>query len=535
MIAVFLLFGILIRSLGINYIPVGDENWWIQNVRDILNGENTLYIPHPPLGLILYSLTVSVLGDSVFAFRIMPFIIGIILLYVVYKLTNEIYDRKTTTIAVMIASLLIYTVWNSLYIDIDGNILTLIFSIIFYSFIKYYKTDNNRYLFCTGILLGLSLLIKYISIIMIPLLIFWVFEKHHNIKKTHVLTVAVLPLLIFSIFPLLDYFIEHSALFIKTISWGSSQGLEKNIVKVLLSIGKQLFTFPQYATPLLAIIPLFFLKKLKYMDKPTKMLLSWFITFFVVYFFIGVKGNTQRYLSIVVPPMIIISSKYISDYVTKLKIGLKEIKYILLISITFAICLYYSNFFGINEIFSTQNLDLSLILKNPYIVYWGSVTTIFILRISTYLIPLFLTMFILIMFLKIKEKTDKTKKILFILLISVNIAYNAVILFESFYPTIGYAYTSETYNIIDYYKNSTHAVYTNSVKPYYFVTKGKIKDINNINEKNTSAFNFLLQNSLVKINRTTYYNISIAGYKCKLKKTFYSNNYEFAKNYFCTK
>ncbi len=534
-ILIIITLAILVRLIGINYFPVGDENLWILHVRALKEGINPLYIPHPPLPSLLYTLSSTFLGHSyAFAFRIVPFLAGILILYTIYLMAKEVYNEKIALISLFTSSFLLYTVWNSLYIDMEGGILTLFFMLSLYYFIKFMKTKKDKFLLYSSAFIGLSLLCKYTSLFLIPFFAFFYWKENGSVKKKHLLYLLV-PFVIFSFFPILDYVIENSSLFIMTLSWGGGQGIGIIWSNFMISVLKQIFVFPQYATPLLALIPLVYLLNMKNLEDKERILLLWFIYFFIIHFFVGVQGNTQRYLSVIVPPMIILGSKYVYDNSKKLKINFRDVGYLSLFVIIFIVTLYYMNFFGVNEIFSTQNLNYGLTMQNPYFVYWGSVTTLYLMRIFTYLLPLIATPILLIIFhYGSKSSGSKYLKFIFIIVLSLNISYNAVVLKESFFPTVGYNYSGTFYGIVGYYEGINKDVYTTNHKPFATILGGRVKYLEE-NERLNASFNLLAQRSLVNMKKSlAQEDISaIERYDCKISKTFYSNGFEFAYDYRC--
>ena len=248
--------------------------------------------------------------------------------------------------------------------------------------------------------------------------------------------------------------------------------------------------------------------------------------------FIGIGGNLQRYLSVAVPPMILLSSKYVYENTRKINFRLNDALYFIFFTIVFIIFLYHLNNFGVNAIFSIQNLDFSLVFKNPYFIYWGSVTTIYLMRIYTYLSTLLLTFVLFISYLYINRRNDKISKIIFILLISLNLAYNTLVLKESFFPTIGYNYSQATYDIINYSDKVDGNIYALSVKPLPTISKNiKFMENSEIHNK----FFLLLQWSLARINDKPNKEVKeiLDKNKCTIIKDFYSNGFKFASLYEC--
>ncbi|MCD6591270.1 MAG: glycosyltransferase family 39 protein, partial [Candidatus Aenigmarchaeota archaeon] len=215
-----LIIGLVIRVLGINSMPFFDEISWIFAVETSMVGgigEYVNFIPHPPLAFVLYYIFASLIGLNFIAFHLMPLMIGLSTILVTYYLAKSLYDRETAILSAFLMSVTFYCVWMSLFIDMDGNILTLLSILVLYFFNKFAKTGEKKYLMMTGCLFGLSVLSKYSAFLLLPSLILYDFFVHRFKNLKSIALIAFIGSCVFSVFPMLSFVSGSPQIFTKTL------------------------------------------------------------------------------------------------------------------------------------------------------------------------------------------------------------------------------------------------------------------------------------------------------------------------------
>jgi 4-amino-4-deoxy-L-arabinose transferase-like glycosyltransferase len=186
-IIMIIILAIAIRMFGVGLELFSDENVWAETVINSphLINQPELYIPHPPLAVLGYIATTSMFGLVPLGFRIFPLMVGVISIIVVYLFSSELYDRKTGLITSLLMAITFYPIWASLYVDVDGNLLLLFTVLTVFSYFKFSKTKDKKFIVLTGIFLGLSMLSKYPAILIPVILLIYDFmeTKLKNLKS----------------------------------------------------------------------------------------------------------------------------------------------------------------------------------------------------------------------------------------------------------------------------------------------------------------------------------------------------------------
>jgi len=132
---------------------------------------------HPPLYYFLVKIFAHPFSYSVFGIRLFSAIFGIISIWIVYKITKELFEHKASIWASLITAISPFAIEYSqearMYALVGFLLLTAT-----YFFICGLKTNNPLYYLLWGIFLGLSALTHYIGIVFAPLfLIVFVYWK----------------------------------------------------------------------------------------------------------------------------------------------------------------------------------------------------------------------------------------------------------------------------------------------------------------------------------------------------------------------
>jgi hypothetical protein len=145
------------------------------------------------------SLIIKWLGGGIFWVRFFPALFGTITIALVWKLTG--YLRGGLFAQVLAASGLIFSALLRLNILYQPNSADVLFwTACFYHLVRYFQTEKNKYLYFTGICLGLGMLNKYNIIFciagLIPALL--VTRQRNIFLKKELYLAAGIALLIFS-------------------------------------------------------------------------------------------------------------------------------------------------------------------------------------------------------------------------------------------------------------------------------------------------------------------------------------------------
>ncbi|OHD15338.1 MAG: hypothetical protein A2Y34_12740 [Spirochaetes bacterium GWC1_27_15] len=118
------------------------------------------YVDHPPLSIWILSLIKSIFGDSIFALRIFPAIIGSLTVFISGIIAKELGGKIFSIIISMIAVII-----SPLYLALHhyysmNSIDILIWTVSFFLLIKIIKTEKPKYWILLGFCIGLGILNK---------------------------------------------------------------------------------------------------------------------------------------------------------------------------------------------------------------------------------------------------------------------------------------------------------------------------------------------------------------------------------------
>ena len=163
--AAIIFIGLVIRGISSALIPPGfDEAYYGVYSQHLSAG----YFDHPPLVAFIAGigqwLTHSFSPLSLRAGSILVFLFTS---FIVYKLTEELFDKKTARIALLLLYATPYFFMGTGAFVFPDAPLTFFWSAFLYSLLKFHSSLNGRWLLVTGILLGFALLSKYHAIFLL--------------------------------------------------------------------------------------------------------------------------------------------------------------------------------------------------------------------------------------------------------------------------------------------------------------------------------------------------------------------------------
>jgi hypothetical protein len=118
-----LMMAIIALGVFLRLFKLSSQGVWIDEyiTASLASGPNLLYVffdslannPHPPLFFMLEHIMVKIFGVSALSIRILPAIIGIVNIFIFYKLTRSFFSEKVSMIALFLFALNPYQIYYS--------------------------------------------------------------------------------------------------------------------------------------------------------------------------------------------------------------------------------------------------------------------------------------------------------------------------------------------------------------------------------------------------------------------------------------
>lgn len=136
----------------------------------------TLFLSHPPTFCYLVALFFSIFGEGLFVGRLLSTMLSLAILILVYRISEESGDRETALFGTFILAInpafLYYS--HSVYMEITQAFF-LLMSLYFISRVE--KQEKLKFFWLAGLFLGLSLITKYSSLVLLVFFLFWLLIK----------------------------------------------------------------------------------------------------------------------------------------------------------------------------------------------------------------------------------------------------------------------------------------------------------------------------------------------------------------------
>ncbi len=197
------------------------------------------YFDHPPMVAYFIKLGTLFLGEKEMGVRMPAFITGIIFLFILMLIFREIDKKKAFTSIYVFSLILIFSV--------GGVIMTPDTPMALFVLLTYYfllKSENKKfYIYIAGISFGLSLLSKYVSILLLPSIILYFYQRKKLFSKESFLF-FLLSILFFS--PCLIWNLKNGLVSFKFQLAHGYKGKELNFKNLLIYIRDSLIilSFP---------------------------------------------------------------------------------------------------------------------------------------------------------------------------------------------------------------------------------------------------------------------------------------------------
>lgn len=529
-----IILSIIIRLPGIWLMPVDDEAAWVIAT----NGNIPDYqaIPHPPLSVLLYTAFQFIIGHSYISLRAVAVLFGVLTTILTFYMAREIYDDRITKMSAVIMAVLFYSVLGSLQIDMDGSILLFLTSSTLFAYLLYLKEDKSYWLIISGLLFGLSLLTKYPAFVTVFILLLYTFVYNRN-KLTSLISFVLIGGTIALLFPFVSYMSGNWNIFTNTLVWGQKNvGGGGGASAILKSVFVHIYRLVQYGTPLLLIFPI--ISYYKRSKKEEYMLYSWVAVYLLFYVFLVPDGNIPRYFMILIPPLVILSSR--AAHLLYGSFDKKSIFTIMGVTLIFFVMISLQNgIVGTIEPFTFERGNFNILSENPDIWYYSSSGPLFRVSAFSFIFVIFGSVLIFIGYFFCKNQRKK----MLILFISLNLAFNFFMVEELLFHRYSPDYNVVMKNMISYYNESglQEPLYSVNEDFAYFLTNGSFYDLDSKNNRLTlgkEGGTALLLNlpKTMSLTDDSYISNSIirtVDEKCVLLKIFYLGEYDAGYIYRC--
>lgn len=242
---------------------------------------------YPPIGKILYALSLSLLGINEYAIRIPQMLFAVFTAFIIYRICSDSLDSRETGLLAaccyVFSPMVFY--YSSLGELISG---TVFFSVVvIYFYLKYVKTDITEYLLMSFYMVSFGFLYKRVIVVMLGALITGLLLLKVNRRR--------LPLIIklsyFSLVPILPYLVLGKMYPNNPFGLNFSNWLSPGPAFGYLAVLAKQLSYPLYALAILSTISIFFRKDI---FKPAV-----FISFisFLLYYLLYTSSslNTELY------------------------------------------------------------------------------------------------------------------------------------------------------------------------------------------------------------------------------------------------
>lgn len=205
------------NRLSVPQEPVFDEVYYPKWASEFLAGQ-TPYDVHPPLVKLLIAYSISLFGNTQWAWRFFSALLGTLLIPLTYLFTVKLFTRRAESrnsgnVVALIASFLI--AFDGLFFVMSRTAIIEIFAVFFivltyYFFCGFIKSQSKYkpfWMIATGIAVGLAVSIKWTNIASWGFIVLWTLLSWQEIiPKNNRFSYYVLLFLCFFILPILIYF-----------------------------------------------------------------------------------------------------------------------------------------------------------------------------------------------------------------------------------------------------------------------------------------------------------------------------------------
>jgi len=480
-LAVLFVIALLIRLPSLDNPAFGDEYLWPNVVKYQLENGFSFNYQHSdgsitywddlPLSGIFYTIWGFVFSGSVLSLRVFSMLIGLLNIFLTFRIADRLFGRKTALWSVFLMGILSYWhLFESYMIERDGAFMMFFFLINFLVYLKY--KENSKYLWLLVILLVVPFFVKVSAIFILAFVIIAMLFDKKIIQKLFskqyksfsamlsdsrdaiILLSAIVPYILFLLITkafFADFYIH---------AFGHSVPLSYISSNPLAAIGKEIVFMLLWGSPVFITLTL-----LSVFDKKDKFgagkfyLLLWIVITLVGYSTSAYKAGLDRYLSVLIPAMSVLGACFLA------RINVK--KYILrfvLITIIFYALLNLLAFVKVDYIFHSIKDYLVRAIAfdwSFYFPYYGAGGPSFMLSFIPIGFVMLMSVLLIVLVIMFRNH-EKTFGAALLVLLSLTTAYSALVsqelIFGFHHPNVKNVYL----DVVDYYNNNydNEIVYT---------------------------------------------------------------------------
>lgn len=273
---------------------------------------------HPPLLIWIGYYVSLVTGLNSPTLKLIIFLFSLGSLLVLYKLGSKLFDKKTALLAVLIfSSTIIFNVFSKRFqFDMPYTFFILL---SVYLLVLFNETKSKKYLYLTGLVFGLCLMVKILVGIFIPMIFlasYFFIRKKVNYSLKDIIVVTLIGIIIaapWHIYMLIEHGTEFLSYFLGFHIFDRAfSGLEHN------SKGSGPLYHINYLFNIIPFSILIFyslvvdIKKIRELSWEKIFLWGWFITGLVIITFFRTK--LEVYILLVLSPGVLLLSQFIFNY-----------------------------------------------------------------------------------------------------------------------------------------------------------------------------------------------------------------------------
>jgi 4-amino-4-deoxy-L-arabinose transferase-like glycosyltransferase len=343
-ILILLLTFFVIRISGVSISYYQDE--W-KNVSSASSVESAgAFFAHPPLMQMWFVAGYAIFGEN--NFRLFPILFSAMTLVLLYIVVRKRCGNTTALLSASLFTVVFYSIWGSLMVDVDGPVMPLLFLLAVYCYDESnLSADNSKrkwfILLLLSCLAGFLIKLSFILVVGVFLLDYvWTNWRSLTLKKWVVLAgslggfgiIYVVALYVIqAIYPAfsIDFMLGHANQFVPDIG--------RDYTQIVVQGVKAIY----YLSPLL-IVPLLFLSKEIF--RKTRIFFIYLLVGFLFYFVIFdfSRGVLDKYLIFATIPLAVISGAIFASLFKNFKPSLKSLKIPIIISVVVAVILIAINF-----------------------------------------------------------------------------------------------------------------------------------------------------------------------------------------------
>lgn len=163
----------------------GDEVYYLEAASNLLNGEGyregNLLAYRPPLYPMFLSVNMALLGDNLFAIRLVQSILGALMCLLVFRIGARVYSTRSGVIASLICAIYPQMIYYSSHL-LPEQLFMLLVCLAVYLLAGLRNEQTYRHVAC-GALIGLTALTKEVGLFLLPAYVIWLFIDRERLNS----------------------------------------------------------------------------------------------------------------------------------------------------------------------------------------------------------------------------------------------------------------------------------------------------------------------------------------------------------------